>query len=152
MSASPRSLRGGRVMEPTRGTAPGLRGLLAELFTAGRFALVGIAATATHMLVVWNLVEAGYFPVLGANLVAFLTAFGVSFAGHYLWTFRAPGKPIRAMRRFFAIAFSAFAVNSALLAGLLDGELLPERWAAVLAAAVIPLITYLASRAWGFAR
>jgi putative flippase GtrA len=121
-----------------------------ELVLAGRFGLVGVAATAVHMLVVWLLIEASLLPTLAANLVAFLAAFGVSFAGNYYWTFQSPGSPRRAIRRFFLISSSAFAANTILLAGLLHAGWLPPTAAAITAAAVIPLITYMASRLWGF--
>jgi putative flippase GtrA len=124
--------------------------LWGEMLLAGRFALVGVAATVVHMLVVWVLIEkSSLFPLL-SNCFAFLTAFGISFTGHYLWTFRAPGNPFRAMRRLFIISSAAFAMNSILLAGILKAEWLPPSTAAVLAAGIVPAITFLASRFWGF--
>ncbi|WP_089728832.1 GtrA family protein [Candidatus Thiosymbion oneisti] len=129
----------------------GVRGRLRrELFLVGRFGLVGILATAVHMAVVWLLVETTELPVLAANLFAFLTAFTISFAGNYLWTFAAPGSARTAMRRFFLISGSAFAVNTLLLAALTKAAWLAPAAAAVSAAAVIPFITYLTSRLWGF--
>jgi putative flippase GtrA len=120
------------------------------VFLAGRFAVVGAAATLVHMLVVWLLIEQASLPPLLANLLAFLTAFAVSFSGHYLWTFGAPGNPVRAMRRLFVISGSAFAVNTVLLAALLRAGWLTPSAAAVIAAGVVPAITFVASRVWGF--
>lgn len=121
-----------------------------ELLLAGRFALVGIAATLTHMLVVWMLIELTGLPSLLANLMAFLTAFVVSFTGHYHWSFQGAGNPGRAMRRLFLISSSAFLVNTALLASLLKAGWVSASVAAVVAAAVVPMISFLASRFWGF--
>jgi len=125
-------------------------GLWHEFYLASRFALVGIAATAVHMLVVWLLIETTSLPVLVANLIAFLTAFGISFTGNYVWTFGSPGRPVTAMRRFFLISGGAFSANSMVLALLTIADWLQPTVAAALAAAVIPLITYVASRLWGF--
>jgi putative flippase GtrA len=91
-----------------------------------------------------------FLPVLLANLVAFLSAFGISFWGNYHWTFRRPGQKARALRRFFTISSGAFALNMLLLTGLLQIDLLLPEWSALLAATVIPAITFLASRFWGF--
>lgn len=54
------------------------------------------------------------------------------------------------MSRFFLISVSAFSANSLILALLTRLQWLPPAEAAVSAATVVPLITYLASRFWGF--
>ena len=124
--------------------------LCKEIIIAGRFGLVGGIATAIHMLVVWTLIERSSVPVLSANLIAFITAFCFSFAGNYYWTFRKPGQRGRVLRRFFLISASAFAANTFLLAALLNADWLTPIASALSAATVIPLITFLASRMWGF--
>jgi putative flippase GtrA len=133
----------------TRGGAP-VAFLRTELFRATRFGVVGAIATCVHMLVVWSLIENTRLPVMLANLLAFSTAFGLSFAGHYYWTFRSPGNAARAMRRFFLISVTAFSTNSLLLAGLLRLGWPSPAVGAVSAAAVIPAITFLVSRLWAF--
>ena len=121
-----------------------------EVATAFRFGVVGVAATATHITAVWFLIRETALPILGANFLAFLSAFGISFAGNYFWTFRAPGQPLRAMQRFFLISAAAFAANTFLLAMLLREGWLSPFAAAVVAAALVPFIAFLAGRAWGF--
>ena len=59
-----------------------------------RFAIIGAAATATHLVVGLGAIAAGV-PPLAANPVAFAVAFGVSFAGHRVWTFANAGAPVR---------------------------------------------------------
>jgi putative flippase GtrA len=54
------------------------------------------------------------------------------------------------LRRFFLISASAFAANTFLLAALLNADWLTPIATALSAATVIPLITFLASRMWGF--
>ncbi|WP_366520774.1 GtrA family protein [Pseudomonas citronellolis] len=124
--------------------------LLHECLRVLRFAVVGSLATLIHILVAWGLITQTAQPAILANLVAFLSAFGLSFAGNYYWTFRRPGRRRRAMLRFFLIAFSAFLVNNLVLAYFLRSQRLPVASSVILAALVIPLITYTLSRLWGF--
>jgi putative flippase GtrA len=124
--------------------------LCKELIIAGRFGLVGCTATVIHMFVVWGLIERSSLYALNANFIAFLAAFCFSFLGNYYWTFRKPGQQRRALLRFFLISASAFAVNTFLLATLLSAEWLTPVASALSAATVIPVITFLASRLWGF--
>ena len=121
-----------------------------EVIVIGRFGLVGLAATAVHLGVVWALIGMTDLSTLIANTLAFLAAFGVSFAGHYFWTFSAPGKLRKAIMRFLLISLSGFAANSVLLAGLLKTEWFSAFTSAAFAIAVVPIITFLASRLWGF--
>jgi putative flippase GtrA len=124
--------------------------IVREAIIASRFILVGIAATGMHLFVLWLLIFTTTFPTLLANLFAFLAAFGVSFAGHYIWTFSSPGEPYQAVRRFLLISISAFLFNSVLLAGLLSTEWLKPMHAAMLSVAAIPALTFLGSRLWAF--
>lgn len=124
--------------------------VLKELLIAVRFGIIGITATALHIGVVWTLLSSTHLSALLANLIAFLCAFVLSFTGNYIWTFSAPGAPGKAMRRFFLISLSAFVANSTLLATILASGWLSPRLAAVASASVVPGITFLASRLWGF--
>lgn len=124
--------------------------VLKELLIVARFGVIGITATALHIGMVWTLVTHTGLPVLLANLVAFLCAFVLSFTGNYIWTFSAPGSPGQAMRRFFLISLIAFLANSTLLAAILASGWLSPRLAAVASASIVPGITFLASRLWGF--
>ena len=121
-----------------------------ELLTAARFGLVGLGATATHILIVWLLLARTSLPPVAANTLAFLSAFGISFVGNYLWTFHAPGNPGRAIRRFFLIALGAFMINTLLLVFLVRGGWFTPAMSAVISAAFVPLISFMLSRFWGF--
>lgn len=120
-----------------------------ELVTFVRFGCVGIAATLLHIIVVWLLLKTGLAP-LSANALAFLSAFLISFIVNYIWTFRTPGNPRRAMVRFFIIAASAFFFNTLLLSFLLKGGWFSPVTSAVLSASIVPVISFSASRLWGF--
>lgn len=124
--------------------------VLAEIVFAVRFGLVGSLATVIHVAILWMLLSETLLPVLMANTIAFLCAFGFSFAGNYLWTFGAPGSPKRAVLRFLTISASAFLLNSVLLATILELDWFDPTSAAIGTAAIIPVITFLASRFWGF--
>jgi len=120
-----------------------------ELLVASRFGLVGLAATAVHLAIVTLLIRAGLAPLL-ANLLAFLCAFGVSFCGHYFWTFRSSAGIASAVLRFFLIAVGGFFINSALLAMLLRWTTLENTTCALIAVLIVPVLSFFASRLWGF--
>lgn len=121
-----------------------------EIITAARFGLVGLLSTAVHIAIVWLLLTlASVGPIL-ANTLAFLAAFCISFIGNYLWTFRSPGSPRRAIFRFFVIAVSAFVVNTLILAFLVHKAWFLPVTSAILSASLVPTITFLASRLWCF--
>jgi len=121
-----------------------------ELFIAARFGTVGIIATAVHIMIVWLLLSLTELHPLVANAFAFMTAFVISFVGNYRWTFGSPGKPAKAMTRFFLISASAFSINTLLLAFLVRAGWFSPTISATFSAAVVPVITFLASRFWGF--
>ena len=116
-----------------------------------RFAIVGILAGVVHIGVAGTLIATGTLPPLHANLVAFSLAFVLSFTGQYLWTFRCTRHWLLAVLRFAVISGTAFGVNNLLLLGLLQSALLPAASAAVLAALVIPVVSYLGNRFWTLA-
>lgn len=121
-----------------------------EAIIAARFGLVGIAATIIHILVVSVLLSETLLPTLLANTLAFFMAFGISFAGNYIWTFQSPGQPQRVMGRFLLISLSAFCANILILSVILGNAWLSRKSAVVASAAIMPLITFVASRLWGF--
>jgi len=121
-----------------------------EVLTMSRFTLVGIAAACVHISIVWALITQLRIEALLANLVAFLTAFIISFTGQYLWTFRSSRNWQSALIRFFLISLFAFALNNMALITLLDLEFMSDSLAAILSACLIPVITYLAGRFWAF--
>lgn len=107
-------------------------------------------STAAHVSMVWFLLPQSFINPILANTLAFCVALVVSFFGNYIWTFGAPGQPRRALARFFIIALSAFALNTALLALLLHGKWFSPVASVVISASIFPLFTYLASRLWAF--
>jgi len=121
-----------------------------EVLTLSRFTLVGITAAFVHIGIVWVLITQHEIETLLANLVAFLTAFMVSFTGQYLWTFRTKRYWQSALIRFFLISLAGFSGNNIVLISLLDMGVMSDSFAAILSACVIPIVTYLAGRFWAF--
>jgi putative flippase GtrA len=115
------------------------------------FVAVGCAAALTHLGVVVVLVSShGQLPLV-ANVVGWLVAFVVSFAGHWLLTFSAQQAPLwRAARRFFGVSAAGFATNEFAYALLLQWSSL--RYDVILALVLIgvAVITYLLSSRWAF--
>ena len=123
---------------------------LKEFWMMVRFGIVGVVATFIHMSAASGLVHfeiAGVFP---ANLIAYLIAFCVAFSGHFLWSFRAEGQFTQALWRYFIISASSFAVNNVVLLGLVSSGVLSKVMSVLIAAAIVPGISYVASRFWGF--
>lgn len=116
-----------------------------------RFVVVGAMAAAVHLLVVMALVRwFGWLP-LAANPGGWLVAFGVSFAGHYGWTFRGNNLTAAASaKRFFVLSAGGFVVNEALYAVALRWS--EYRFDALLTAVLIVMavLTFVASRLWAF--
>ena len=119
----------------------------------GRFVAVGCTAAAVHWAIVVGLVSHGAWKPLVANVLGWLVAFCVSFAGHHLLTFRGHGvAPRAAVARFFAVSAGGFVVNEATYALLLGWT--NHRYDLLLAAVlmVVAAGTYLLGRHWVFLR
>ncbi len=117
------------------------------------FIMVGCAAAATHWIVVVIAVTGGGMPPLIANVVGWLVAFCVSFAGHFQLTFKHHRAPLaRAARRFFAVSALGFAVNELAYAWLLKVTTL--RYDVLLALILITIagMTFILGRLWAFRR
>jgi len=118
---------------------------------AAWFLAVGGAATLVHWGVVVALVETTAARPLPANLVGWLVAFCVSFAGHHALTFRGHGASASAAaRRFLVVSASGFAVNQLAYALLLSRT--SQSYALLLGfvLAGVAAATYVASRWWAF--
>ncbi|MCK2097706.1 GtrA family protein [Thauera aromatica] len=124
--------------------------LLSELFLAARFGLIGTLSTVFHIAIVLTLLATTAFPALIANAIAFAIAFAISFTGNYLWTFSTHGPIKMAAFRFLIISACAFIFNSAILSATLLHFHADPAFSAACAAAVTPVITFIASRLWCF--
>lgn len=119
----------------------------------GWFIAVGCAAAAVHWCVVVAVVTWARWPPLLANVAGWLVAFGVSFTGHHLLSFRGHGAAVSgAALRFFCISAGGFAINEMTYAALLGWT--GARYDLLLAAVLVLVAgaTYLLSRHWAFLR
>jgi putative flippase GtrA len=124
----------------------------ADIRRVVRFIAVGTTAAAVHWLVVVALVESGRLLPLIANVGGWLTALGVSFAGHHRLTFAGHGTGAgRSAKRFALLSATGFAINETAYAVLLRFS--PQHYAVALGAVLIAVafITYRLSRTWAFA-
>ncbi|MBO9676652.1 MAG: GtrA family protein [Acidovorax sp.] len=117
----------------------------------GWFVAVGCAAAAVHWSVATAIVARAGWPPLLANVAGWLVAFGVSFTGHHLLSFRGHGAGVgRAGLRFFLISAAGFLANEAAYAVLLAWS--GVRYDVLLAAVLVGVagVTYVLSRHWAF--
>lgn len=104
------------------------------------------------MVVVWLVVHGAWRPLV-ANVLGWGVAFGVSFAGHHLLTFRGHGAGARAAAaRFFAVSAGGFAVNESAYALLLERTGLHYDIALAVVLLAVATLTYLLGRHWVFLR
>ncbi|WP_095588807.1 GtrA family protein [Actibacterium ureilyticum] len=122
----------------------------AELIQALRFGLVGGLSTLVHMAVAQGLLAFDLASLGWSNVLGFVTAFFVSFFGHYHFSFQRNTPFLRSMGRYGVIALMGFAVNNFVLIGLVAMNVLPESVALAIAIIIVPVGTFVASRFWGF--
>lgn len=96
----------------------------------------------------WGLITWGGMLPMFANLVAFSMAFATSFVGQYLWTFRCSRRWQAAVLRFGLISGVAFGANNLLLLTFLHVPEMDPAQAALSAALIIPVMSYLGNRFW----
>lgn len=115
------------------------------------FVVVGCAAAAVHWLTVVGLVELWAWRPLTANVVGWLVALTVSFAGHHHLTFRGHGASAwRSAGRFFLVSGSGFIVNEVTYAALLHWS--GVHYEVILGSVLIgvAVMTWWLSRVWVF--
>ena len=124
--------------------------ILKELILAYRFFLIGLLATITHMFFVWWFITKVPLNVYCANFYAFLIAFFFSFIGHYYWTFKERPQFISAFVKMLTVSISTFFLNTIVLTFFIEFFLLLEVTAALVAASIVPLLSFVGMRLWIF--
>lgn len=119
----------------------------------GWFVATGCAAALTHWLVAVACVrEASLAPLVG-NLFGWLLAFGVSFLGHYHFTFRAQrGRWAAAAWRFFMVSALGFAINELAYAYFLRTTSIPYDLLLAMILIAMAILTFILGRFWAFRR
>ena len=115
-----------------------------------RFAIVGVAATLTHVAIVLLLVEGGLARPFWANFVAFATAVFVTYFGNHAWTFRLSGGHARHFPRFLPVALAGLALNQGIVYLIVRVLAWDYRISLALVVTVVPAITFVLNRQWAF--
>ena len=123
---------------------------VAWLGQLARFAVVGVAATITHVAVALLATYQFAIPPLQANLAGFIVAVGVSFQGHLRVTFRVENPQRYHLYRFLVLSVMSLAISSLITAiGVLNGA--DMRLVMVFVALIVPLSSFFIARLWAFA-
>lgn len=115
-----------------------------------RFLIVGLMATVTHFAVVIGLVEGPGVGVMLANGGAWACALGVSYVGHYRWTFTADGTHMEHFPRYIIVSLTGLGLNLGAV-WLLHHRL--GAWYLVATTCGVTLsviVTFVMSRLWAF--
>jgi putative flippase GtrA len=115
------------------------------------FVLVGCWAAAVHLGTAFILVDAlGMAPSL-ANVIAFLCAFAVSFAGHRRHSFQSDNAPRHGWWRWLQVSVAGFLLNQCLYVFALQA--FPHVWYLLLlgiVTATVAVFTYSLGKVWAF--
>lgn len=114
------------------------------------FALVGAAATLTHVIAALAARELAGLSPMGANLVGYLAAVGVSYLGNARFTFRRAVLHGPQFARFVAVSLLGLALTQGLTWLLV--ERLGWSFSAGLAvvAIAVPALSFVLQRLWAF--
>jgi putative flippase GtrA len=117
-----------------------------EILKIIRFFIVGISATAVHMFFAWFASRSGFGDVV-SSVTGFIPALGVSYLGHYFFSFRSDARHGEAFVRFASVASGSFCVSLLLLVFLRDW--MPQL-SLFISIALIPAVSYVVNRMWVF--
>ena len=117
-----------------------------------RFAIVGVGATLTHVLIVLMLVENGLLHPFWANLIAFSTALFVTYFGNHQWVFELRGEHEHYFPKFIVIALLGLALNQGIVYLVVDSLGWDYRISLFLVVTAVPALTFALNRFWAFRR
>lgn len=127
-----------------------LSGIVEEVWRLARFSAVGVLATAVHIGVAMAAVAAaGVNPTVG-SMIGFVTAFVVSYVGHFRFTFAAPGRYRDYLLKFFVSSLASLFISTGAVwvaTSILGIDYKP---ALVALAVIVPVCNYLVNRFWVF--
>jgi putative flippase GtrA len=117
-----------------------------------RFGITGASAMTVHFTAAIVLVSYFNITPLIANIIAFMTAFSVSFYGHRRWTFSDINNTDmkKTLFKFFITAAISFTLNEAMFAYLLSRHQLAYYFCLAIVLIVVSGVTFIISRYWAF--
>jgi putative flippase GtrA len=117
-----------------------------------RFGLVGIVATAVHVMVGMGLHAGGGMTPFWANLIAFCCALGVSFLGQTRLTFPGAAMGRGAFARFTLVAMTGLGLNQ-IIVWLVTSVFAGPYWLALaFIIGTVPAGTFLMLKFWALRR
>ena len=115
-----------------------------------RYCVVGGIGTIVHFGLTIALVEAlGAGPVV-ATAVGFVGALLVSFALNRRFVFAFAGPVAPSLARYVVVSLTGFALNVAIMAGVVDVLRADYRWGLALVVLIIPLVNFTMNARWTF--
>jgi putative flippase GtrA len=113
------------------------------------FGGIGSLAAIIHLFAVFNLVNYLHVQALGANIIAFLLAFNVSYLGHKYLTFsQLNDEKTLSLPHFFLVATSAGIMNEFLYFILLRFTSLNYLFALFIVLACVSVYNFSLSKLW----
>jgi putative flippase GtrA len=116
------------------------------------FAVVGVAATATHVAAALAARELAHLSPLAANLVGYLCAVGVSYLGNARFTFRRAVWHGPQFVRFVAVSLAGLALTQGLTWLLVERLGWPFGAGLAVVAVAVPALSFVLQRVWAFRR
>ena len=113
------------------------------------FAVVGAAASATHVLTALSASALG-LAALKANFVGYFCAVGVSYFGNARLTFKAPALRRAQFGRFAIVSLLALGLNQAIVWLCVHRLGWKFPYALALVVVVVPAFTFVLSKLWAF--
>ncbi len=120
------------------------------------FLVVGATAALVHFLLLVVCVQLVHITPIWANVIAFLFAFVVSFAGHFHLTFSSKDRSVKndwltSLPKWFASSVGGFLLNQGLF--VLGIHWLGDSWYALIwfvVTAIVTVITFALGKLWAF--
>ncbi len=120
------------------------------------FLIVGATAALVHFLLLVVCVQLAHITPIWGNVIAFLFAFIVSFAGHFHLTFSnkdssAKNDWLTSLPKWFASSVGGFLLNQGLF--VLGIHWLGDKWYALIwfvVTAIVTVITFALGKLWAF--
>lgn len=116
-----------------------------------KFSIVGFINTAASYLVFYILLEIGHVPYLLSSILAYLVSIFISYIGNKYWTFKTSGTALHEeFIKFFVLNIIGLAINTAIMAYLVEIFHLHPLIAQILAMSVVIFYNFFGSKYWVF--
>jgi putative flippase GtrA len=119
--------------------------------TFGRFALVGLVATAVHAAVFALVIETTPVDPVAATVPAFVIALLTGFSLNRRWTFARSNAPVHRVVRYLIAALAGLALSAALMHFAVHLQGWSPYAGLALGILAVPPVTFALNRWWVFA-